>query len=144
MLYFLPRDASYMYIHNINTIVPHNQVKRDTSQLHGVPQFATGHMTGKGKTMVHWVPVTSLGAYALAAAEFVADHSRFPYARTCQASRADTECPSTPAMDLLKHQQGLRVRGVCGNEATELYSSQSLNCSFVVDLYPASFTYLLI
>ena len=49
--------------------MPHNQVKRDTSQLHGVPRFATGHVTGK---VVHRVPVTSLGAYASAAAEFVA------------------------------------------------------------------------
>jgi hypothetical protein len=59
--------------------VPHNQVKRDTSQLHGVPRFVTGHVTGNGETMVHRVPVTCLGAYASAAAEFVADHSRLQY-----------------------------------------------------------------
>ena len=38
------------YTHNINTIVPHNQVKKDTFQLHGAP-FATSHMTGKKETI---------------------------------------------------------------------------------------------
>ena len=59
--------------------MPHKQVKRDTSQLHGVPQFATGHMTRKGEIVVHRVLVTCLGAHALAVAEFVADHSQLQY-----------------------------------------------------------------